>query len=1041
MSPSPSVSPLHVADEAFLVASTIERCPKTMMLRELVMNALEAAGEAPPGSRNVELRAVRIDGTPKLRIWNTGPGMTAAELHAICDLASSLHKETGLDRNFGMGAKVASLPSNRHGLRYRSCRAGTVSQVMLGQRDGIYGRLIQHDAAGAPAEVIDVTEACQAEEGYDLSADWTEVVLLGNRPGQDTTTAPYDGNPAVEPHWAVGYLARRFHRLPPGIAVTLAPELAGGTQPLTFRARADRLAEFDRMETVDAGAGIRIHYGFDPPAGTGTLTGTRTGASPFGSLGGMGCIVHRGETYGLREGPHWLLDAPTHGIPYGARFCAVIVELPDDYGVRPEAYRQFLRFKDGDQRQVLLGDFATLIRARMPGWLARIIESFGPPPADYMGEVSSELAELLKQLGVAPQWRGPAMPRGAEPSTPPPPAAERKPPPERPPAYEKPPEIIGLTDDALLAERQLHGRAARYYPQSHQLFVNLTYPSVARMAAQLEQEFETAPDRDRMTRTARDLAEWAITRKVSRALVHSLAKRAAGWAGPDVERAQSPESLSLAADDFALLMAPARRRMAESLGLQPPRRDEEIAGSLGARQRAEGERAEAEQAARRALATQDTNAAPLLRRISEIEQRRNNLTAALDWAERAAAAAPDDPHSHLHLSRIHLQQRAFAAAEAASRRALELAQATGRSSFLRHMSLVAAARKDFAAAQDWARQAVREDPGDPWSHANLAHVLAQQNDLDGAERALSAALDCEMSNAAPFLQQLSMVELRRRHPERARELAAQAIAADPSSPRPYATMANLLMQAGELDAAERNVLRALGLGPSAPAPFLRQLGDIEARRGNLEQAVAMAEQAVAADPNDPWSHYQRADLLLKLGRLDQSAAAAQAALSLGRHNPAPFLRRLSEVEVLRHNPADASELARQAVEADRSDPWSHSHLARVLMQEGDLAGARQAAMAALAVGAAAASPFMRQLSQIEARSDLPAALHWAQQAVAADPGDPWSHHHLSGLLLANGDAEAAESAAVAALSLGTGDAAAFTARLDAIRRSQQQATA
>jgi hypothetical protein len=30
-------------NEDFVVASMIERCPKTMMIRELVMNALEAA--------------------------------------------------------------------------------------------------------------------------------------------------------------------------------------------------------------------------------------------------------------------------------------------------------------------------------------------------------------------------------------------------------------------------------------------------------------------------------------------------------------------------------------------------------------------------------------------------------------------------------------------------------------------------------------------------------------------------------------------------------------------------------------------------------------------------------------------------------------------------------------------------------------------------------------------------------------------------------------------------------------------------------------
>jgi sensor histidine kinase regulating citrate/malate metabolism len=75
MSHSSAVTALQIADESFLVASTIERCPKTMMIRELIMNALEAASLAPLGRRLVEISAVEIDGGTKLAIWNTGPGM------------------------------------------------------------------------------------------------------------------------------------------------------------------------------------------------------------------------------------------------------------------------------------------------------------------------------------------------------------------------------------------------------------------------------------------------------------------------------------------------------------------------------------------------------------------------------------------------------------------------------------------------------------------------------------------------------------------------------------------------------------------------------------------------------------------------------------------------------------------------------------------------------------------------------------------------------------------------------------------------------
>ena len=73
MSASESVSALRVADEGFMVASTIERCPRTMMMRELFMNALEAA-ERSAGGKLVEFRIVKSGTVDKLCICNTGRG-------------------------------------------------------------------------------------------------------------------------------------------------------------------------------------------------------------------------------------------------------------------------------------------------------------------------------------------------------------------------------------------------------------------------------------------------------------------------------------------------------------------------------------------------------------------------------------------------------------------------------------------------------------------------------------------------------------------------------------------------------------------------------------------------------------------------------------------------------------------------------------------------------------------------------------------------------------------------------------------------------
>jgi hypothetical protein len=281
--------------------------------------------------------------------------------------------------------------------------------------------------------------------------------------------------------------------------------------------------------------------------------------------------------YDVRGGDVWLQDAPVYGIPFGAKFCSVFVELPDDYPVWPEAYRQFLRFRGDQQKQVYLADFSAVIRAFIPAWLAEIIRAFGPSQAHYVTEISDELKALLAELGVRPQVKDAGAPDARPPSPKPAPspaappempevtalaAPPKDPPKPKPPVYERPPEIIGLRAAEMIKERALDGRAAKFYPQSHQIFINLTYPAVQEMASalQIEYDIETVDDVETVRRVATEVAEWCLTKRVTRALVYSLAKKAIGWRPEEVTRAQSPESLSLVADDWVGSMEIARVR-------------------------------------------------------------------------------------------------------------------------------------------------------------------------------------------------------------------------------------------------------------------------------------------------------------------------------------------------------------------------------------------------------------------------------------------------------------------------------------------------
>ncbi|HKS18210.1 MAG TPA: ATP-binding protein [Bradyrhizobium sp.] len=583
-----SVTALHVDDEDFLVASLIERCPKSMMLRELMMNALEAARQGPEDQKLIEIRSLDFDGRSKLSIWNTGPGMDAAELLHISNIASSIGKEKSLTGNFGMGAKVASLPSNQLGMRYRSCKGGRVHQVILCKREGVYGRLrIHHPETSEYLEVIDVTEI--AEQERSLSHDWTEVVLFGTTAAQDTVRDPYNGDPEQDAQWLATYLYHRFYRISAGVKITLfkgTNKLDGNRQFFPISAR---LNLFEKSETVELSSGLKIHYLYDAPYDKATGH-NRSISGAIASAVSTCAIIYRDEMYDVRKGKSWTLDAPIFGIPFGARYISVHIEVPEDFAIVPDAYRQFLRHARGEQPHVSANDFAEIVRDNRPHWLIDLIRSLAP---DSMSdnEIRDELQKLLNQLRVrrvSPRvvpngtillGSGTAAASDVAPGN----GDESGESTRRKPTdlsvlptgakraeifknLERAPEIILLHEDYQIEEKGLKARAAKYYMEAGQLFINMQYPAIGEMRMLLESEYADAPDPEAMRLLAKQHSERTLILRIGRTVVFALAKQLnKEWDQKALEIASSPESLSMAADNFSDSLQNVRRDIGRKL--------------------------------------------------------------------------------------------------------------------------------------------------------------------------------------------------------------------------------------------------------------------------------------------------------------------------------------------------------------------------------------------------------------------------------------------------------------------------------------------
>jgi hypothetical protein len=597
------ISPLEVQDPGFMVTSTIERCPKVMMPRELVKNAIEAAMKASAGTRIVEVRVVEVQGCQKLCFWNAGPGLDHNELRAMTNLASSIGKQLSLTENFGMGAKVASLPSNQLGMRYRSCKNGHVHQVTLAKQNGIYGRIRYKFADGHLDDVADVTEHAR-EEGCDLSFDWTDVTLFGNCDDQNTVTDPYDRNPEVNRRqWLQDELYHRFYRLPEGLQIIMQPgthRLSGRRVFKTLRQRIDDDV-FAQHEAIPTEAGIVIHYLYDRPdlqASAKEHNIPMKGAMPTDAS--TCAIVYRDEMYGVKKGRAWTKDAPMFGITFGAKHLSVHIELPDDYPVVADSYRQFLRFAIGTQDQVEVVHFAVLALQHCPQWVRNIIREFAPDNAGGTNDIRDKLQELLNDLRIPcqgprsdpqgintaiPQIGGPGMESDRRGLTPTPrgglwsEASLRAARPtdltslphgaRRASTYEnaeRAPEIIYINTPEEAAEKGLEGRAACYMPEANLLIVNKLYPAFTRMQEVLEAIYADVADPETMRALVQQQTEKAITLRIGRAVVFAKAKALSStWTLKDISQVMSPESLSIVADDYRLLMQTARHSLGQRL--------------------------------------------------------------------------------------------------------------------------------------------------------------------------------------------------------------------------------------------------------------------------------------------------------------------------------------------------------------------------------------------------------------------------------------------------------------------------------------------
>ena len=507
-----------------------------------------------------------------------------------------------ISENFGIGAKVSGLTVSPAGIRYRSCKNGVVNEVTIGHDadEGTFVRFAVEFPDGRKETVFDVTDVVSASNA-DLSIDWTEVVLMGEDDSHDTVSEPIGRTFQVDRSYVASQIFRRFAKFRDGVEVSLDVSMTkGGGKDETGRYRTlktlrDVVPQLPNAEMVtDGETGVTIHYIHDPkmPGYSHSLSAIKNAAT---SSTTFCALVHKGERYDIKSKKAWSAVAPNYGIPFGSTVLTVEIIIPDADAL-PNQYRDALTTVD-DRNPLRTDDFAALVRELMPEWVKVVIREAHPPSDENLEDLQNELQKLLDEFRIPTTTYSPATkaPDRTERSDT---GVDEAQPAEVDPieeeeerflrgernsghrasakkirkapegaklsresrALERAPTIEILNEPSEIEAKGIKGRAGKYYKDAQTLFINGLYSAVNRMTGELEAQFAGSTDAEVLRAIILRAAQRSTAFRVGKATCFAISKRLVDdWSLEDLERATSPESLSLAADDYRQSMNIARK--------------------------------------------------------------------------------------------------------------------------------------------------------------------------------------------------------------------------------------------------------------------------------------------------------------------------------------------------------------------------------------------------------------------------------------------------------------------------------------------------
>jgi adenylate cyclase len=180
----------------------------------------------------------------------------------------------------------------------------------------------------------------------------------------------------------------------------------------------------------------------------------------------------------------------------------------------------------------------------------------------------------------------------------------------------------------------------------------------------------------------------------------------------------------------------------------------------------------------------------------------------------------------------------------------------------------------------------------------------------------------------------------------ARDLFQRALEYDPNNPDALAGVATTYLfeilnsyyadgRSGRLQNAEALIQRALAADPGH-LTALKVHGAWLRAKGLFEEAIAASKAVIAQNPGDPWAYKEVGLSELYLGRLKEALQWFEKADQIGPRDPSRWiwLGAMGRVHFFLHEPESAARFLRLSADANPHDPRAHALLAAVYALSG-----------------------------------------------------------------------------------------------------------